>query len=175
MAAGQSQVNGLIVHPFAPVFDEGSKILILGTMPSRMSRQQGFYYGHPQNRFWLLLSVILQVPEPRDIDCKRSMLLQHGIALWDVLKQCEIKGSQDSSIRQPEANDLGWLLSKGRIRRIFANGQTAAELYRKFTQPLTGRPCLALPSTSPANGRWSLDALVQAWQPLILSALWPDA
>jgi hypoxanthine-DNA glycosylase len=175
MAAGQSLATGLIVHPFPPVFDAGSQILILGTMPSRMSRQQGFYYGNPQNRFWPLLSAILQVPEPRDIDSKRSMLLQHGIALWDVLKQCEIKGSQDSSIRQPEANDLGWLLSQSQIRHIFANGQTAAELYRKFTQPLTGRSCLALPSTSPANGRWSLEALFQAWQPLILTALWPDA
>ena len=171
MAGLVNNTSDLVVHPFEPIFNARSRILILGTMPSRISRQQGFYYGHPQNRFWPLLSAILQVSEPRDIESKRRMLLQHGIALWDVLQQCEIQGSQDSSIRQPEANDLAWLLGQSPIRKIFANGQAAAELYRKFCQNLTGKPCLGLPSTSPANNRWSLDALFQAWQPVLLPEL----
>jgi double-stranded uracil-DNA glycosylase len=162
-----------IVHPFAPVFSPASRILILGTMPSRQSRLQGFYYGHPQNRFWPLLARLLKASDPGDPAGRRNLLLQHDIAIWDVLQRCEITGSADSSIRQPQVNDLAWLLRQCPIRQIFTNGLSATLFYRTRIEPSTGRPCTGLPSTSPANGRYSLDLLVQAWQP-VLVALRPE-
>lgn len=158
--------DNLIIHPFAPIFGSDSRILILGTIPSVQSRGQGFYYGHPQNRFWRVLSGLLNEPLPVSLEQKRSFLLDHQIALWDVLRQCRIEGSQDSSIREPVANDLAAILIQAPIRQIFTNGQTAARLYRQFCEKAIGRPCIPLPSTSPANGRWPLDKLGQAWQPV---------
>jgi len=158
--------ENLIIHPFAPVFGSDSRILILGTMPSVQSRGQGFYYGNPQNRFWRVLASLLNEPLPVSIEQKRTFLLEHQIALWDVLRQCRIEGSQDSSIREAVANDLDALLTQAPIRQIFTNGQTAARLYHQFCENSTGRPCIPLPSTSPANGRWPLDKLCQAWQPV---------
>ncbi len=156
-----------VIHPFAPVYGPDSRILILGTMPSRVSRQQGYYYGHPQNRFWQVLAELFQVPVPKIQADREKLLLDHQIALWDVLQQCRISGSSDSSIRVPVPNDLIWLLGKCPIQRIFTNGQTAARLYRTWCEPHTLFPCVGLPSTSPANGRYSKEMLCAAWRQIL--------
>lgn len=155
-----------VVHPFDPVFGPDSRILILGTIPSVQSRRQGFYYANPQNRFWRVLECLLGEPVPDSAPERRSYLLAHRIALWDVLRACQMEGSQDASIRQPEVNDLPALLRQVPVSRIFTNGQAATRLYCDFCEPDTRQPCIALPSTSPANGRWSLAELCRAWQPV---------
>jgi hypoxanthine-DNA glycosylase len=156
-----------IAHPFAPVWDARSRVLVLGTFPSVKSRETAFYYGHPQNRFWRVLATLLQEEVPATIESKRALLLQNGVALWDVLASCDIAGSADGSIRRPIPNDIAQLLSRAPIRHIFTNGQTAAALYRRWCEPQTGVPATALPSTSPANAVWTLPRLTEAWQPLI--------
>ena len=153
-------------HPFAPVWDGCSLALVLGTFPSVLSRVRGFYYGHPQNRFWRVLAALLSAPLPTTVEEKRALLLQNRIALWDVLASCDITGSADGSIRRPVPNDIAALLGNAPITQVFANGQAAAALYRRWCQPLTGVPAIALPSTSPANAAWSQAALLEAWQPL---------
>ncbi len=156
-----------VSHPFAPVYNARSQVLILGSMPSVLSRSSGFYYGHPQNRFWRVLASLYQTDLPRTRTEKEHLLLDHHLALWDVLESCEISGSSDSSIRLPRANDLSPILSACPIQAILANGQAAAKLYARHIQPNTGRPCLVLPSTSPANGRFGLADLCAAWRILL--------
>jgi double-stranded uracil-DNA glycosylase len=155
-----------IIHPFPPVFSCDCRVLILGTMPSRESRRLGFYYGHPQNRFWEVLAALFQEDVPAGTDERRRFLLRHHIAVWDVLQSCRITGSQDSSISHMIPNDIQSLISASRIKRIFANGQTAARIYRSFCQRQTGQDCQILPSTSPANAHCSLAMLIEAWQPV---------
>lgn len=152
-----------IVHSFEPVYDKNSEILILGTLPSVKSRENHFYYGHKQNRFWRLLAKLLDVPVPETIEQKKEMLLAHRIAIWDVIQSCDIKGSSDSSIRNVEPTDLCRLLKQTKVKRIFANGNKAGQLYRKYQLPHTGIEAVVLPSTSPANVAWSLDRLCEAW------------
>ncbi|PWM14044.1 MAG: DNA-deoxyinosine glycosylase [Clostridia bacterium] len=150
-------------HPIAPVFDEMSRILILGSFPSVKSREAGFFYGHPQNRFWRVLAAVLGCPVPATIDEKRNMLLAHHVAVWDVIASCEITGSSDSSIRNVVPTDLGRLLADAPISAIFCNGGTALRLYQKYQQNSTGIPAAGLPSTSPANAAWTLNRLVSVW------------
>ena len=152
-----------VVHPIPPVFDENSRILILGSFPSVKSREQQFFYGHPQNRFWRVLAGVLDCPVPGTVEEKKALLRSHGIALWDVVARCEITGSADASIRSVVPNDLTGLLSTGHIERIYCNGGTAAALYRKYLLPRTGMEAVPLPSTSPANARRSQDDLIEAW------------
>ena len=152
-----------VSHPIPPVFDENSRILILGSFPSVKSREQQFFYGHPQNRFWRVLAGVLDCPLPGTVEEKKALLLSHGIALWDVIARCEITGSADASIRSVVPNDLTGLLSTGHIERIYCNGGTAAALYRKYLLPRTGIAAVTLPSTSPANARRSPDDLIEAW------------
>lgn len=151
------------VHPIAPVFDETSKVLILGSFPSVKSRETGFFYGHPQNRFWRVLAAVLGCPVPTTIDEKRAMLLAHQVAVWDVIASCEITGSSDSSIRNVVPTDLSRILAAAPISAIFCNGGTALRLYQKYQQHSTGTAAIGLPSTSPANATWSLGRLVSAW------------
>ena len=151
------------VHPFAPVFDENSKILILGSFPSVKSRENAFYYGHPQNRFWKVLAGVFDAEVPQTIAEKREFLLQHHIALWDVIKSCDIVGSGDSSIRNAVANDLDEVLRIARVEHVFLNGQTAGKLYKKHCAHITVRSTV-LPSTSPANAAWSMEKLINAWK-----------
>ena len=120
-----------MLHPIPPVFDTHSRILILGSFPSEKSREEGFYYGHPQNRFWRLLSELLNCRLPHTAEEKILMLREHGIALWDVIASCEVTGSSDSSIRNVVANDLSLILSTCRIQAIFLNGKTAEKIYKK--------------------------------------------
>ena len=151
------------VHPIAPVFDETSKVLILGSFPSVKSRETGFFYGHPQNRFWRVLAAVLGCAVPVAIDEKRDMLLAHHVAVWDVIASCEITGSSDSSIRNVVPTDLSRILAAAPISAIFCNGGTALRLYQKYQQHSTGTAAIGLPSTSPANATWSLGRLVSAW------------
>lgn len=152
------------VHNIAPVWDKNSRVLILGSFPSVKSREAGFYYAHPQNRFWRVLAAILCENIPESVDEKRAMLLRHGIALWDVIASCEISGSSDSSIKHAAPNDLSEILAKSEITHIFANGGTASRLYDKFLLQKTGIRAVKLPSTSPANASASLEKLTAEWK-----------
>lgn len=152
-----------IRHTFEPVFDEKSEILILGSLPSVKSREQGFYYGHPMNRFWRVLSEILRCNEPITIEEKKYMLLANHIAIWDVISECDIKGSADSSIKNVVPADIGYLLAQTNIRQIYANGNTTGRLYRKYLQDVTCREIIVLPSTSPANAAYTMEKLVREW------------
>lgn len=152
-----------IKHTFEPVWNQKSEILILGTFPSVKSRENHFYYGHPQNRFWKLLANIYRESVPETIDEKKELILKHHLAVWDVIDQCDIIGSSDSSIRNVVPCDLAALLAKSSIRMILANGAKAYELYQKHQLPKTGLKAQKLPSTSPANAGWSLERLQEVW------------
>lgn len=156
------------IHPISPVWNRESRILILGSFPSVKSREGKFFYHHPRNRFWAVTAKVLGCPVPETIEEKREMLLEHRIALWDVVASCSIHGSSDSSIRDVIPNDLGQILEHACIRKIFTNGTTAYRLYRKYTEPATGLPAVCLPSTSPANAAWSLLQLAQKWSVISL-------
>ena len=152
------------VHPIAPVFDKDSKVLILGSFPSVRSRKEGFFYGHPQNRFWKVTSQIFGEELPVTIDEKKAFLIRNHIALWDVIGSCEIDGSSDSSIRDVTVNDLSVILDVADIRAIFLNGKKAEQYYLKYLFPVLKRDAVCLPSTSPANAAWNLDKLADAWK-----------
>lgn len=151
-------------HNIPPVFDRRSTVLILGSFPSVASREEGFFYAHPQNRFWKVLSALFSSPLPCTVQEKKTLLLTHGVALFDVIERCEISGSADSSVKSVIANDLSPLLSAARIRRIFVNGKTAEKYYLKYIYPKTLIPCICLPSTSAANASYSLPKLIEAWK-----------
>ncbi|MCD7818311.1 MAG: DNA-deoxyinosine glycosylase [Lachnospiraceae bacterium] len=152
-----------IIHPFGPLYDKNSEILILGSFPSVKSREQQFFYGHPQNRFWKVTAGVLSVPVPQTIEEKKAMLHENHIALWDVIAECEIIGSSDSSIRNVTPTDLSRILECARIRQIYANGNTAKKMFEKYQKKTLGRDVIGLPSTSPANAAWSVERLQDAW------------
>ena len=156
-----------IVHSFEPVYDKDSEILILGTLPSVKSRENNFYYGHKQNRFWKVLATLLKEPVPDTIEEKKTMLLAHRIALWDVIQSCDIKGSSDSSIKNVQPTDIGMILEKTNMTQIYANGNKAGQLYKRYQFPVTGIEATVLPSTSPANAAWSLARLCEAWKTIL--------
>lgn len=153
-----------IRHGFEPVYDARSRILILGTLPSVKSREQQFYYGHPQNRFWKVLAGVVKETEvPASVMEKKQFLLKHRIAIWDVIAECDIIGSSDSSIKNVVPADLSVILEWAPVRNIYGNGAKACELYRKYSYPQTEREIIKLPSTSPANAAWQMERLVEAW------------
>ena len=154
----------MIVHPFPPLYDENSQILILGSFPSVKSREAMFFYGHPQNRFWKVTSQIFGAPVPETIDEKKKILLSNKKALWDVIASCEIKGSSDSSIKNVVPNDLSEIFKKADIKHIFVNGKTAEKYYNKYTKDTVGKAAVCLPSTSPANAAWTVERLAKAWE-----------
>ena len=156
-----------VKHTFEPIYDGNSKILILGSLPSVKSREQGFYYGHPQNRFWKVLARLLEWEEPVTIAEKKDMLLQNQIAIWDVLESCDIQGSSDSSIKNPVAADIPRLLKKTKIEKIYVNGTTAGKYYKKFIFPLTGIEAEVLQSTSPLNCRYNMEKLTENWSVIL--------
>lgn len=151
-------------HPFPPVMENGSRILILGSFPSVKSREEGFFYGHPRNRFWPMLAQIFGEKTPATIPEKQSLLLRHHLALWDVIASCRIEGSSDASIRDAVPVDIRRVLDTANIRRIICNGALAGKLYQRHLQPLTGIEAAVLPSTSPANAAWDLPRLADAWR-----------
>lgn len=152
-----------VTHDFQPVYDKQSRILMLGTMPSPKSRETGFYYGHPRNRFWKVVSDVCGEELPVTIEDKIAFSHRNHIAVWDVLAGCEIRGADDSSIRNPVANDMGIILKCADIRAIFATGTKAAQLYRRYCYPGTGIEIICLPSTSPANCTVSYEKLYEAY------------
>ena len=156
-----------MIHNIDPVYDSHSEILILGSFPSVKSREQQFFYGHKQNRFWRVMARVLDCAVPEDITQKCDMLLSHHVALWDVIASCEITGSSDASIRNVRPNDLSQILSQADIRAIYANGSKAYQLYQKYIYPVNGREVKLLPSTSPANAGYSLERLVEAWSVIL--------
>lgn len=153
-----------VSHDFEPVFDENSKVLILGTFPSVKSRENKFYYGHPQNRFWKVIAGLTESEVPQTIEEKKKLLLEHGIAIWDVIESCDIIGSSDSSIKNVVPADIERVVANSKIQNIYANGGTAKKLYEKYSQKKTGREIIGLPSTSPANAAYSLERLLECWQ-----------
>ena len=160
----KEQIYTHVSHDFEPVFDENSKVLILGTFPSVKSRENQFYYGHPQNRFWKVIAGLTESEVPQTIEEKKKILLEHGIAIWDVIESCDIIGSSDSSIKNVVPADIERVVANSKIQNIYANGGTAKKLYEKYSQKKTGREIIGLPSTSPANAAYSLERLLECWQ-----------
>ncbi len=156
------------VHNINPVYDNESRILILGSFPSVKSREPRFFYGHKQNRFWKVLAEVLNAKLPESIEEKRAFLLKHHIAVWDVIESCTITGSSDSTIKDVKVNDLSCILQTADISHIYANGNKSYELYMKYTYPKTKREIIKLPSTSPANAGYSLERLVQIWGEMLV-------
>lgn len=154
-------------HTFEPVYDEHSQILILGSFPSAKSRENEFFYGHPQNRFWKVLAAVCQDELPGTVEEKKCFLLRNRIALWDVIAQCDIMGSSDSSIKNVVPTDVSYILERAPISTIYANGGKAYELYRKYLEPVTGQKCIRLPSTSPANAAFGLERLILHWRQIM--------
>ena len=153
-----------IIHPILPVFDQNSRVLILGSFPSVKSREAQFFYGHPQNRFWKLLALLFDEETPVTIEEKRALVLRHHLALWDTIRSCTVTGSSDSSICNVVPNDLRVILQHSCVDRIYCNGATSFRLYQKYILPQTGIPAQKLPSTSPANAAWSMERLYRAWE-----------
>ena len=158
MSAGQR-----IQHPFGPLFGPDSRVLILGSFPSVKSREQNFFYGHPQNRFWKVIAALYGRDVPATIPEKKELILENGLAPWDSIASCVITGSSDASIREVRANDLRLILDHAPIGAIFCNGRKSHEMYMKYILPVLGQDAECLPSTSPANAQWSLEKLVDAW------------
>ena len=161
---GEGEDLIMVIHPIKPVYDKNSKILILGSFPSVKSREEGFFYGHKQNRFWKVISGIFEEGEPATIEEKKALLLRNKIALWDVIKSCDIVGSSDSSITNVVPNDLSIILSTADIKAIYVNGKTAHKYYKKYTEPVINRSAICLPSTSPANAAWNMEKLLEEWK-----------
>ena len=154
----------IFTHTFEPIFDKNSEILVLGSFPSVKSRENNFYYAHPQNRFWRVVASVYSCPVPKTVEEKKNMLLSNKIAVWDVIKSCEITGSADSTIKSVIPNDLSEILSVVDIKKIYANGKTAQSLYNKYIKKNTGVDIISLPSTSPANAAYSLEKLIKEWK-----------
>lgn len=151
-------------HNIPPLYDETSKVLILGSFPSVKSREGQFFYHHPQNRYWKVMAAVLGCPVPETIEEKKKMILSNHIAMWDVIASCEITGSSDSSIKNVVPNDIGRLLAETAIEKIYTNGGTAHKNYQKYIKNQIGIEDIQLPSTSPANAAWSLEKLIAVWE-----------
>lgn len=154
----------IIKHPIEPVFDENSKILILGSFPSVKSREEMFFYGHRQNRFWKVVAAVFGEEIPETAEDKKAFLLKKKVALWDVIASCEIEGSSDSSIKNAVPNDINKILKVADIKKIFVNGKTAEKYYKIYLQEEIKREAICLASTSPANAKWTLQKLIEEWK-----------
>ena len=152
------------IHPIPPLYSKNSEILILGSFPSVKSRENEFFYAHPQNRFWKVLSAVFNSPLPQNTDEKKELVLKNKLALFDVIKQCEIKGSGDSTIKNVIPNDLKPIIESSNIKHIFLNGKTAEKYYKRYIAPIIDIEFTTLPSTSPANAAYSLDRLIEEWK-----------
>lgn len=152
-----------VIHEIPPVYNKNSEILILGSFPSVKSRAGQFFYHHKQNRFWKVLSAVVNDVLPETIDEKKEFLLRNHIAVWDVIASCDIEGSSDSSIKNAVPNNFSDILKAAPIRQIYTNGGTAYKLYHKYCEKMTGIKAVKLPSTSPANASYSLDRLIGEW------------
>ena len=155
------------IHPIPPLFDEHSRVLILGSFPSVKSREAMFFYGHPQNRFWRILAALTGRPVPQTVAEKTDLILTNHFALWDSIGSCIITGSSDSSIRDVVPNDLRRIVNYAPIERIYCNGNTSLKYYHQYNEPVLGRRAEVLPSSSPANAAWSLERLIDAWRVIL--------
>lgn len=153
-----------VSHPIPPFCAEGARVLILGSFPSVKSRESGFFYGHPQNRFWRVLAQVFDDTIPATVAQKKAFLAAHHVALWDVIASCRIEGSADSTICDVVPNDVAALLRDHRIEAVFTNGKTAQNLYDKHLKSTLGMTAVCLPSTSPANAAWSVERLSEVWR-----------
>ena len=151
-------------HNIPPLYDKNSRVLILGSFPSVKSREARFFYGHPQNRFWRVISSVMGEECPVGTEDKKAFLLRNKIAVWDVIKSCEITGSSDSSIKNAVPNDLSEIFEAADLKGVFCNGQASYKMYRKYQEEMTGRKAIVLPSTSPANAAYSVERLVKEWE-----------
>ncbi len=156
-----------IIHPFGPLYDENSRILILGSLPSVKSREQNFFYGHAQNRFWPLLAALFGETPPKSVEEKKALALRRHIALWDTIYSCDIVGSSDSSIRNAVPTDLRPILAGSDVTRIFCNGATSGRYFQKYQAKTLNMEATVLPSTSPANAAWTFDKLLTAWSVIL--------
>lgn len=163
-----------ITHPFEPLYNSQSKILILGSLPSVKSREQGFFYGHPQNRYWKLMAALLKEAVPKTIEEKKALILNHNIAMWDAIYSCDIILSDDSSIKNAVPTDLMGIITSSGITHIFCNGKAAAAYYHKYQEKILGIKAVTLPSTSPANAAWNFERLLEAWK-VILPPLYDES
>lgn len=154
----------MVLHPIPPVYDADSRVLILGSFPSVKSREEAFFYGHPQNRFWRVLAAVYEEAVPQTVEEKKAFLLRNRIALWDVIASCEIEGSADSSIKAVVANDVSRILDAAEIQEIYVNGKAAEKYYHRYLRQKLGRDAVCLPSTSPANAAWTLERLIAQWR-----------
>lgn len=154
----------MVMHPIAPIYDKHSTILILGSFPSVKSREEGFFYGHKQNRFWKVVSRVFEEEEPKTVEEKKALLLRKHIAVWDVIAGCDIEGSSDSTIKNVRPNDLSTILDNAQIKAIYVNGKTAEKYYKKYIEKSINRKAVCLPSTSPANAAWSIEKLLDTWR-----------
>ena len=154
-------------HNIPPVWSENSNTLILGSFPSVKSREQAFFYAHPQNRFWRVLAALFDSPVPETVPEKKALLLENSLALWDVVSSCDIKGSSDVSLKRAKPNDIVHILNNSRVSRVFTNGKTAFALYEKLVYPETRLHAFYLPSTSPANMQFSFEALLREWRAIL--------
>ena len=153
-----------VEHPFPPVAGPDSRVLILGSFPSVRSREEGFFYGHPRNRFWPLMAALYGEDTPQTISGRRDLILRHGLALWDVIASCRIEGSSDASVRDAAPVDIRRVLDAADIRHVVCNGALAGKLYARYLQQAVGLEAVIAPSTSPANAAWSLARLIPVWQ-----------
>ncbi|MBQ9467404.1 MAG: DNA-deoxyinosine glycosylase [Clostridia bacterium] len=164
MSAEQKRQSGVAVHPIPPTFDGRSRVLILGSFPSVRSRASGYFYGHPQNRFWRVLAAVFEDALPQTNEEKKDFLLRHRVALWDVAASCRISGSSDASIKDVLPNDLRVIIDRAPVKRIYVNGKTAEKLYHRYIEPSLAIPAGYLPSTSPANAAWTTEKLISVWK-----------
>ena len=161
----------MIVHPIKPLYNSSSKILILGSFPSVKSREEGFFYSHPQNRFWRVMASVCSSEIPQTIQEKKRLILDNEFALWDVIHSCDISGSSDSSIKNVAPNNIGIILENSNVNRIFVNGKKAESLYKKYIEKQVGIEAVCLPSTSPANAQWNLEQLTDYWKSMLNTPL----
>lgn len=163
----REKMNETVVHEIAPVWDKDSRILILGTMPSPKSREAGFFYMHPRNRFWRVMPVIFGEKLSDSVKDRKDFLMRHKIAIWDVLASCKISGASDSSIKNAIPNDFSQIFSESKIRHVYCTGKTAFSFWKKFCAPVYehkfGITCVCLPSTSPANAAWTFENLLKEY------------
>ena len=152
-----------IKHPLSPLYSSQSKLLILGSFPSVKTREYGFFYGHPQNRFWPLMEQLFRVELSTNIEERRKFLLNHHLAVYDSIYQCDIIGSSDASIQNVLPADLAPIFQTADIQQVFCNGATSFKYYKKYHAKQSGITGVQLPSTSPANARYRLDDLLKEW------------
>lgn len=155
-----------LIHTLKPIYNKDSKILLLGSFPSRISRENNFYYANPSNRFWMIMEYLFNT-RLENINDKKEFLESNNIALYDVVYSCEIHYSSDSSIKNIVPSDINTIINNSNIKYIFVLNKKALELYNKFLLEKTKIEAIYLPSTSSANASFSLNKLIDEYKIII--------